>query len=159
MDGFPVGVKKSANRGPFKTVLLIICLCQMRPDGFYILSEKYLEKALLFWYYQRMKFERDTHLHSREHVLADDLSKMLGEPKRFASYLGIATLYDEMDLRSLARRVIEKNDLPQEARGKYFFACIKGLPKVSGTPRVRQNSRNPKKTTHAGHATHRKKSP
>ncbi len=83
-----------------------------------------------------MKFEvrlrRDTHLHSKEHVLADDLSRAMGEPARFASYLGIARLYYEEDLRALAHRVTEKEDLPFENRGKYFFAALKGLPKKPG---------------------------
>lgn len=80
-----------------------------------------------------MKFEPDKKLHSREHVLADDLSQMMRESKRFAAYLGIARLYYESDLRALAKRVLEKQDLPVEARGKYFFAALRGLiknPKV-----------------------------
>ena len=68
-----------------------------------------------------MRFTPDKHLHSKEHVLADDLSTMMVEPKRFAAYLGIAKLYYESDLRALARRVLEKADLPHEARGKYFL--------------------------------------
>ena len=76
-----------------------------------------------------MKFERNKHLHSREHVLADDLSRMMHEPKRFASYLGIAKIYNESDLRALARYVTEKKDLPMEARGKYFFGALRRLPK------------------------------
>ena len=52
------------------------------------------------------------YLHTKEHLLADDLSRMLGEPNRFGSYLGISRLYFEADLRGLARRVIEKEDLP-----------------------------------------------
>ena len=79
-----------------------------------------------------MKFEPDKHLHSQEHVLADDLSQMMREPKRFAAYLGIAKLYYEYDLRALARRVLEKGELPLEARGKYFFAALKGLEKKKG---------------------------
>lgn len=79
-----------------------------------------------------MKFTPDKHLHSREHVLADDLSKMLAEPKRFAAYLGIAKLYYESDLRALARRILEKSELPAEARGKYFFAALKDFPKQPG---------------------------
>jgi len=79
-----------------------------------------------------MRLTPDTHLHSREHLLADDLSKLMREPKRFGAYLGIARLYGESDLRALARRVIEKSDLPPEACGKYFFACLKGLIKKSG---------------------------
>ncbi|QQG45266.1 MAG: hypothetical protein HYW89_04705 [Candidatus Sungiibacteriota bacterium] len=79
-----------------------------------------------------MKLEPDKHLHSREHVLADDITRMMKEPKRFAAYLGIAKLYYESDLRALARRVLEKEDLPIEARGKYFFAALKGLAKKPG---------------------------
>lgn len=70
-------------------------------------------------------------LHSKEHLLAEDLSRLMREPKRFAAYLGVAKLYYEGDLRALAKRVIEKNDLPLESRGKYFFASLKGLIKKS----------------------------
>ncbi|MBI2121581.1 MAG: hypothetical protein HYT98_00510 [Candidatus Sungbacteria bacterium] len=79
-----------------------------------------------------MRFEPDKHLHSKEHLLADDLSKILGEPKRFAAYLGIAKLFHESDLRALARYVCDKENLPTNARGKYFFAALKGLPKHTG---------------------------
>ncbi|MEK7564862.1 MAG: hypothetical protein AAB501_01325 [Patescibacteria group bacterium] len=68
-------------------------------------------------------------LHSKEHLLAEDISRLMHEPKKFAAYLGIANLYHESDLRGLAKRVIEKNDLPLEARGKYFFGALKGLVK------------------------------
>lgn len=76
-----------------------------------------------------MRLEPDKHLHSREHLLADDLSNMMSEPKKFAAYLGIAKLYQESDLRTLARRVLEKENLPLDARGKYFFAALRGLSK------------------------------
>lgn len=79
-----------------------------------------------------MKLERDKHLHTREHVLADDLSRAMSEPKRFAAYLGIAQLYDERDLRALARYVVEKKDLPRDARGKYFFGALRRLPRKAG---------------------------
>ena len=79
-----------------------------------------------------MRFSPDKKLHSREHLLADDLSKMLEEPRRFAAYLGLAQLYEESDLRALARYVREKEDLPREAWGKYFFASVKNLRKKSG---------------------------
>lgn len=78
-----------------------------------------------------MRLEPDKHLHSKEHLLADDLSRMLGEPKRFAAYLGIAKLYRESDLRALARYVLEKTDLPSDARGKYFFGALRNLQKKS----------------------------
>ena len=91
-----------------------------------------------------MRLTPDIHLHSREHLLADDVCKMMGEPKRFAAYLGIARLYDESDLRALARRVMEKSDLPPEARGKYFFACLKGLVKNPGVKFVGKKKRKRK---------------
>lgn len=77
----------------------------------------------------RIRLNPDKKLHSREHVLADDLSRMMGESKRFASYLGISHRYYESDLRALARYVMEKKDLPVGIRGKYFFGALKGLPK------------------------------
>lgn len=76
----------------------------------------------------RMRLERSKHLHSREHVLADDLSHLMLEPKRFASYLGIARMYHESDLRALAKRVVSKPDLDPKNRGKYFFGALRGLP-------------------------------
>lgn len=76
-----------------------------------------------------IKLRPDKKLHSREHLLADDLCKMMAEPKRFAAYLGIARLYHEEDLRALAKRVLAKKNLPLESRGKYFFAALKDLSK------------------------------
>lgn len=73
--------------------------------------------------------KRNTHLHSREHVLADDLSQMLLEPKRFGAYLGIAKMYEEFDLRSLAKFVAAKPDLDPKARGRYFFGALRSLPR------------------------------
>lgn len=91
-----------------------------------------------------MRFEPDKHLHSKEHLLADDLSRMMAEPKRFAAYLGIAKLYYESDLRALARRVLEKEGLPVEARGKYFFAALKGLYKKPGVKFKRKKKKRKK---------------
>ena len=68
-------------------------------------------------------------LYSKEHLLAEDLSLAMGELKRFAAYLGVARTYHEEDLRALAKRVLGKADLPSAARGKYFFAALKGLSK------------------------------
>lgn len=100
-----------------------------------------------------MRLEPDKKLHSREHVLADDLSQMMREPKRFAAYLGIAKLYHESDLRALARRVLEKENLPIEARGKYFFAALRGLQKKSGVKFKNLGRKNKKN----GHRTYRKR--
>lgn len=91
-----------------------------------------------------MRFEPDKHLHSKEHVLADDLSRIMKEPKRFAAYLGIAKLYYESDLRALAHYVLEKTELPVDARGKYFFAALKGLSKKPGVKFVTIKKRKKK---------------
>lgn len=71
-------------------------------------------------------------LHSREHVLADDLSQMMGEPKKFAAYLGIAKKYPENILRRLAGEVIEsyqKDKSGQIHKGKLFFYKVGQLKK------------------------------
>ncbi len=91
-----------------------------------------------------MRLTPDKKLHSREHLLADDLSRMMGEQKKFPAYLGIAILYDESDLRALSRRVLEKQDLPRDARGKYFFAALRGLYPKSGA-RLKRSPRKKKK--------------
>lgn len=91
-----------------------------------------------------MRFEPDKHLHSKEHLLADDISRMMGETKKFAAYLGIAKLYYESDLRGLARRVLEKQDLPPEARGKYFFAALRRLEKKPGVKFKRKKHKKKK---------------
>ena len=105
-----------------------------------------------------MRFEPDKHLHSKEHVLADDLSTMMVEPKRFAAYLGIARIYYESDLRALARRVLEKADLPVEAHGKYFFAALKGLAKRPGVKFKRKPRKKKKKKTNGPKIGDRKNS-
>ena len=100
-----------------------------------------------------MKLVPDKHLHSKEHLLADDLSRQMNEPKKFAAYLGIAKLYYESDLRALAKYVLQKPDLPVEARGKYFFAAVKGLTKKSGVRlkrkknKKKRNAENPPNRT------------
>ncbi|MBI2640531.1 MAG: hypothetical protein HYW91_01435 [Candidatus Sungbacteria bacterium] len=101
-----------------------------------------------------MRLTPDKHLHSREHLLADDLSREMHESKKFAAYLGIAKLYHESDLRALAKYVREKYDrgeLPPEARGKYFFAALKGLTKRPGVKfRRRKNKRKKKRKSKRG---------
>lgn len=110
-----------------------------------------------------MRFEPDKKLHSREHVLAEDLSNLLGEPKKFAAYLGIAKRYYERDLRALARIVREKSDLPSDARGKYFFACLRSLAPTSeflASLRAKKHSKiKKKKQKHAKRPPHSKRTP
>lgn len=101
-----------------------------------------------------MKFERDKHLHSREHVLADDLSREMVEPKRFAAYLGIAKIYYESDLRALAKRVVAKPDLDVKNRGKYFFGALRGLIKRPKYLRKQRKQSQKKKATHVKKGRH-----
>lgn len=75
---------------------------------------------------------KNRYLHSKEHVLADDLSKTMLEPKKFAVYLGVAGMYEESDLRALARSVSEKKGLDPQNRGKYFFGALRRLERKSG---------------------------
>lgn len=103
-----------------------------------------------------MKLSPDKKLHSREHLLADDLSRAMAETGKFARYLGVARLYHESDLRGLAKRVLEKIDLPVEARGKYFFAALKSLIKRPGAKLINAR-RKRKKKSHAKRASHRTK--
>ncbi len=83
--------------------------------------------------FKDIKIKPSKNLHSREHLLAEDLSKMMSEPKRFAAYLGITKLYPESELRALGKRVLEKRDLPPANRGKYFFGALKGLKRFDKT--------------------------
>lgn len=94
-----------------------------------------------------MKLERDKHLHSREHVLAEDLSQTLREPKRFAAYLGIAKMYDEGDLRGLAKYVSQKKELPPETRGKYFFGALRSMQRKNPVLMARDPNRKKTKTS------------
>lgn len=96
--------------------------------------------------FKDIKITANKKLHSREHLLADDLCRLMMEPKRFGAYLGIAQMYPESELRALAKRVLEKKDLPGEARGKYFFAALKDLPRLKPV----------ELESNAGHRTKRK---
>ena len=63
-------------------------------------------------------------LHRREHVLADDLSCLLGEPKRFGAYLGLAMRYPEEILRRFASETEDdyrRDQTGKMHRGKLFF--------------------------------------
>lgn len=106
-----------------------------------------------------VRIKEDKKLHSREHVLADDLSREMREPGRFGAYLGIATRYHESDLRALARRVREKEGLPPDARGKYFFVALRGLMPVYAPKKKKRKkltTRNAKRKSDRA-ARHRKR--
>lgn len=53
------------------------------------------------------QIKKSPHLHSENHVLADELSKKLGEPKRFGFYLKMAEKNDHDILRRISGEVLE----------------------------------------------------
>ena len=69
------------------------------------------------------KPKADPHLHSPAHLLADELSKKLDDPKHFGFYLKMATLYDHNVLRNLAGQVLESVQV--KTPGKLFAFLIK----------------------------------
>lgn len=78
-------------------------------------------------------------LHRREHVLADDLSRQLNEPKRFAAYLGLAMRYPENILRRFASEVMESYHRDQNGKtnpGKLFFYKVGEYAKNFPKPRI-----------------------
>lgn len=54
------------------------------------------------------KPQRDPHLHSPDHVVADELIRLFGEPKNFAFYLGIAKRTNHAVIKRIAGQVMEK---------------------------------------------------
>ncbi len=66
---------------------------------------------------------KNRYLHSPNHLLADELSNRLSDPKHFAFYLKMATLYDHNFLRKLAGEVLESKDV--HTPGRLFAFLIK----------------------------------
>jgi formamidopyrimidine-DNA glycosylase len=81
----------------------------------------------------RIKKTKDQHLHSPNHVLADELSVRLNDRKHFGFYLKMATLYDHNQLRRLAGEVLESKSTKKP--GALFAYFIK--------KQNAQNSNNP----------------
>lgn len=69
------------------------------------------------------KAKKEQHLHSRNHVLADELSQRFGEPKRFGFYLRMATKYNHDFLRRIAGEVAEKDTVKNP--GAMFAYLVK----------------------------------
>ncbi len=66
---------------------------------------------------------KNRYLHSPNHLLADELSQRLHDPKHFGFYLKMATLYDHGLLRTLAGQVLESKDI--KTPGRLFAYLIK----------------------------------
>ena len=87
---------------------------------------------------KEMLIKIDKNLHRREHVLADDLCRQMGEPKRFASYLGIAMRFPENILRRIASEVMDSYARDRAGHthpGKLFFYKIGEYAKNSNKSR------------------------
>jgi hypothetical protein len=69
------------------------------------------------------KPKKNPYLHSPDHLLADELSQKLRDPKHFGLYLKMATLHDHDFLRKLASEVLESKDV--KSPGKLFSYLIK----------------------------------
>ncbi len=66
---------------------------------------------------------KNRYLHSPDHLLADELSQKLHDPKHFGFYLKIATLHDHNFLRNLAGQILENPNV--KTPGKLFAFLIK----------------------------------
>ncbi len=55
------------------------------------------------------KQKKDMHLHSADHVLADELSKKFGDQAHFGFYLKMATTHSHSVLRRIAGEVAESS--------------------------------------------------
>lgn len=62
-------------------------------------------------------------LHSKNHLLADELSKQLSDIRHFGFYLKMAMLYNHSFLRKLASEVLESKSV--QTPGKLFAYLIK----------------------------------
>lgn len=69
------------------------------------------------------KPNKDTHLHSPAHLLADELCQKLNDKKHFGFYLKMAVLYNHDYLRSLAGQIMENKNA--KTPGKLFAYLIK----------------------------------
>ena len=69
------------------------------------------------------KPEKDKHLHSPAHLLADELSNKLNDTKHFGFYLKMATLYDHAWLRKLCGEILENKNA--KTPGRLFAYLIK----------------------------------
>lgn len=69
------------------------------------------------------KPKKNPHLHSPNHLLADELSTRLSDKKHFAFYLKMAVLYDHNFLRKLAGEILENQTA--KTPGRLFAYLIK----------------------------------
>lgn len=78
------------------------------------------------------KPKKSQYLHSPNHLLADELSQRMQEPKRFGFYLKMAEKYDHSVLRRIAGFVLENNNAKKP--GALFAYLIKKEFTKNDTP-------------------------
>lgn len=76
------------------------------------------------------------HLHSPNHLLADELSVKLNDKKHFTFYLKMAVLYNHDYLRNLAGQITENKNV--ETPGRLFAYLIK----KNNLERLNKNDKN-----------------
>ena len=69
------------------------------------------------------KPQKSKYLHSPNHLLADELSNRMHEPKRFGFYLKMAEKYDHGVLRRIAGEVLENKSAKKP--GALFAFLVK----------------------------------
>lgn len=72
---------------------------------------------------KRLPQKKDPHLHSVNHVLADELATKLEDPKHFGFYLRMAGTMPHAVLRRLCGQVLDSNNVKN--KGKLFAYLIK----------------------------------
>jgi hypothetical protein len=70
----------------------------------------------------KKQYKKSRHLHSPNHLLADELSKKMNEPKRFGFYLKTAEKHNHNFLRKIAGEVLEGN---AKNKGALFTYLLK----------------------------------
>ena len=73
--------------------------------------------------FSKRQSKKDPHLHSANHVLADELSLKLSDSRHFGFYLKAAVTHDHSLLRSLAGQVLESKGV--KSPGKLFAYLLK----------------------------------
>lgn len=71
----------------------------------------------------KIKPKKSPHLHSPNHLLADELCQKLNDKRHFGFYLKMATLYNHEWLRGLAGQILENKSV--KTPGRLFAYLIK----------------------------------
>jgi len=76
----------------------------------------------------KRQFKKDPHLHSSDHVLADELATRLKDKSHFGFYLGMAKSHNHDFLRGIAGQVLEGKAKKPGALFAYLVKKNKEVP-------------------------------